>query len=78
MRVMIRIDTGTYAESVSCTPMQELSDRAEPKGPWIAVRAHVHITNRNRRRGAGHGWERPERGSQPFGPACPDAAYAAA
>ena len=30
MRVMIRIDTATYGESVSCTPMWLLS---EPSGP---------------------------------------------
>jgi hypothetical protein len=30
MRVMIRIDTATYAESVSCTPISEIG---EPSGP---------------------------------------------
>ena len=30
MRVMIRIDTATYAESVSCTPMWAIG---EPSGP---------------------------------------------
>ena len=30
MRVMIRIDTATYGESVSCTPMWAMG---EPSGP---------------------------------------------
>ncbi len=43
MRVMIRIDTATYAESVSCTPMWALSDPRGPieKGTTYIVRPRI-------------------------------------
>ena len=43
MRVMIRIDTATYAESVSCTPMWAMRDPSGPieKGTTYIVRPRI-------------------------------------
>jgi hypothetical protein len=43
MRVMIRIETATYAESVSCTPMWAMRDPSGPieKGTTYIVRPRM-------------------------------------
>ena len=47
MRVMIRIDTATYAESVSCTPMWAIGEPSGPmeKGTTYIVRPFIEPRN---------------------------------
>src|SRR5213596_3993139 len=47
MRVTIRIDTATYAESVSCTPISDLSEPSGPieNGTTYIVRPRIEPVN---------------------------------
>ena len=51
IRVMIRIDTTTYGESVSCTPMWALSDPSGPieNGTTYKVRPRIEPSKYPRR-----------------------------